>query len=93
VRSSDRQAGFVAWALAVEANFVHPCWENASSRPHELLTPELLADVRRHGLGIVVWHEERPEELRALAQLDVDGICTNTPDVLAAILHHREDET
>ncbi len=40
----------------------------------------------RRGLGIVVWHEERPEELRELVQLDVDGICTNTPDVLASIL-------
>jgi glycerophosphoryl diester phosphodiesterase len=35
-----------------------------------------------------VWHEERRAELRELAQLDVDGICTNAPDVLAEILAH-----
>jgi glycerophosphoryl diester phosphodiesterase len=52
----------------------------------------LVADIRRHGLGIVVWHEERPFELRALARLDVDGICTNRPDVLAAILSEERGE-
>jgi len=86
IASRDREAGFIDWALAVEADYVHPCWERASTTPHELLTPELVAAIRRHGLGIVVWHEERPEELRELVKLDVDGICTNTPDVLAAIL-------
>jgi glycerophosphoryl diester phosphodiesterase len=86
VAARDRQADFVDWVLAIGADYVHPCWEHASPRPHELLTPEMIAGIRRHGLGIVVWHEERPEELRELVKLDVDGICTNTPDVLAAIL-------
>jgi glycerophosphoryl diester phosphodiesterase len=86
----DRQFDFVEWALAVEADYVHPCWERTSPTPHELLTPELIDTFRRHGLGIVVWHEERPEELRELVKLDVDGICTNTPDVLAAILRTSE---
>ena len=86
VASRDREADFLDWALAIEADYVHPCWEHATPSPHELLTPELVAGIRRRGLGIVVWHEERPEELRELVKLDVDGICTNTPDVLAAIL-------
>ena len=86
VASRDRQADFVDWVLAVGADYVHPCWEHASPSPHELLTPELIGRLRGEGLGIVVWHEERPEELRELVKLDVDGICTNTPDVLAAIL-------
>ena len=82
----DRQADFIDWVLAVGANYVHPCWERGSPTPHELLTLELVAAFRQRGLGIVVWHEERPEELRELVRLDVDGICTNTPDVLASIL-------
>ena len=82
----DRQADFIDWALAVEADYIHPCWESGSPTPHELLTPELVTAIRRQGLGIVVWHEERPEELRELVRLDVDGICTNTPDVLASML-------
>lgn len=87
IRAADRKAGFVEWALAIEADYVHPCWEHASPAPHELLTPALIAAIRQQGLGIIVWHEERPEELRKLAKLDVDAICTNTPDLLASILH------
>jgi glycerophosphoryl diester phosphodiesterase len=86
IAARDRQANFVDWAVAVEADYVHPCWERASATPHELLTPDLIGMIRGRGLGIVLWHEERPEELRELVKLDVDGICTNTPDVLAAIL-------
>jgi glycerophosphoryl diester phosphodiesterase len=89
VRAADRQAEYLEWALAIGADFVHPCWESAAPAPHRLLPPELVADIRWRGLGIIVWHEERPAELRELARLDVDGICTNTPDALAAILADR----
>ncbi|MCJ7736791.1 MAG: glycerophosphodiester phosphodiesterase [Anaerolineae bacterium] len=87
-----REEDFVEWALAVDADYVHPCWERASPTPHELLTPALISDIRRQGLGIVVWHEERPSELCELVKLDVDGICTNTPDVLTKILQNRKGE-
>ena len=82
----DRQADFVDWALAVEADYVHLCWEHGSPTPHQLLSEDLITSIRRQGLEIVLWHEERPEELVELVQLDVYGICTNTPDVLASIL-------
>jgi glycerophosphoryl diester phosphodiesterase len=81
----------VEWALAVGADYVHPCWERHDPRPHRLLTSTLLETIRSHHLGIVVWHEERPEELRELVKLDVDAICTNTPDVLAQILKQTEE--
>jgi glycerophosphoryl diester phosphodiesterase len=86
IRREDRQINFVDWALAIEADYVHPCWERASRRPHKLLTPAMIAEFRRHGLGVIVWHEERPAELRELVKLDVDGICTNKPDLLTVIL-------
>ena len=89
IGQENRQADFVAWAEAVEADYVHLCWEKVSSTPHELLTPELLAGIRRRGLGLILWHEERPAELRELVKLDVDGICTNTPDVLSNILREK----
>jgi len=89
IGQDNRQVDFVEWALAVQADYVHPCWEHASPTPHRLLTPELISDIRQRGLGIVLWHEERPSELRELVKLDVDGICTNTPDVLAAILEEQ----
>jgi glycerophosphoryl diester phosphodiesterase len=81
----------VEWALAVGADYVHPCWERHDPRPHRLLTSTLLETIRSHHLGIVIWHEERPEELRELVKLDVDAICTNTPDVLAEILKQTEE--
>jgi glycerophosphoryl diester phosphodiesterase len=79
----------VEWALAIGADYVHPCWENHDPQPHRLLGPNKVAEIRSHGLGIILWHEERPEELRELTRLDVGGICTNTPDVLSKILEEK----
>ncbi len=70
----------ITMARAVNANYVHLCWENRAPHPHQLLTPRLLAALHSAGLGIVLWHEERDEELSVLRSLDVDAICTNTPD-------------
>ena len=72
----------VALARSVQADFVHPCWENAVPRPHTLLTEEWVGRVRQAGLGIILWHEERPEEIAALRRMDVDGICSNAPELL-----------
>lgn len=73
----------VLLAQSVQADYVHPCWENAAPEPHQLLTVEWMQAVRGAGLGIVTWHEERPSEIDALVRLGVDGICSDTPDVLA----------
>lgn len=67
---------------AARTDYVHLCWENRAPEPHKLLTPELLRALRAAGLGIVLWHEERPSELKVLRTLDVDAICSNTPDQL-----------
>jgi glycerophosphoryl diester phosphodiesterase len=75
----------IAWAKSIDADYVHPCWEDQAPQPHRLLTPEVIGSCRAAGLGIILWHEERVRELRALAGADVDGICTNTPDVLRDI--------
>jgi len=90
--SELREKDYVEWALAVNADYVHPCWESASPTPHKLLTPAVISHIRQNGLRIVVWHEERPSELRKLVTLDVDGICTNTPDVLTSILQEQRGE-
>jgi glycerophosphoryl diester phosphodiesterase len=66
------------------ADFLHPCWEH-ETRPDELLAGPWLDDVRRHGLGVVCWHEERPDVLTGLLALGVDGICTDDPALLAAL--------
>jgi glycerophosphoryl diester phosphodiesterase len=76
----------VAEALTAGATFVHLCWEARSHHPAEFVTPDLLARIRRHQLGVILWHEERPDVIEALRGLDVDGICSNRPDLLRRIL-------
>jgi glycerophosphoryl diester phosphodiesterase len=75
----------VRLARQARAHFVHPCWE-ARERPDKLLTQDWLAAVRAQDLGITCWHEERPAVLAALRDLGVDGICTDTPELLTEIL-------
>ena len=65
-------------------------WENASPRPHKSITTQLLAEVRLRGLGIVLWREERPAELRQLVELGIDAIPTNGPDILTALLREQK---
>lgn len=83
----------VRLAQSIQADYVHPCWENAAPEPHKLLTPEWLHSVRQAGLGIVTWHEERPAEIEALVRLGVDGICSDMPDLLTQLTpaksHHQ----
>ena len=90
VRREDRGADFIEWALTIAADYIHPCWVSCSPTPHELLSPAMIAGIRRRGLGIILWHEERPAELRELVKFDVDGICTNRPDLLFTILQERK---
>jgi glycerophosphoryl diester phosphodiesterase len=71
----------VPLAQFARANFVHPCWEQFG-HPASLLTPEWLARVREAELGIICWHEERPEEIAALRRVGVDGICSDAPELL-----------
>ncbi|MEA3334262.1 MAG: glycerophosphodiester phosphodiesterase family protein [Chloroflexota bacterium] len=72
----------VKLAQAVGADYVHPCWESLVPEPHRLLTPEWIARVRQAGLGILLWHEERPTEIAQLRRLGVDGICSDAPELL-----------
>jgi glycerophosphoryl diester phosphodiesterase len=71
----------VQLARAAGATYVHPCWERYE-HPSAKLTPEWIARVRQADLGIVIWHEERPDEIAALRQLGVDAICSDTPELL-----------
>ena len=72
----------VKLAQSIQADYVHPCWEDRAEQPHRLLTPEWIAAVREAELGIVCWHEERPAEVAALKALGVDAICSDRPELL-----------
>ncbi len=69
-------------ASETNADFVHPCWENEGNCPDELLSRSWIDRVHGAGLGVIAWHEERPDVIKALYHLGVDGICSNRPDML-----------
>jgi hypothetical protein len=77
-------------AKAYRVDGVHLCWEARASRPHGLVNAALIERLRRAGLAITLWHEEREDELRTLVGLEPDAICTNAPAVLRRIVdaHH-----
>jgi glycerophosphoryl diester phosphodiesterase len=80
----------VRLAAAYRSDGVHPCWEARSPYPHRLLDVAAIAHLRRAGLAITFWHEERESELRALVALGPDAICTNTPALLRSIVGRNE---
>jgi glycerophosphoryl diester phosphodiesterase len=75
-------------AHLAQADFIHPCWED-EDHPDQLLSHTWLDTARAQGLGVVTWHEERPDVLVALRELGVDGICTDAPGLLADVLGRR----
>jgi glycerophosphoryl diester phosphodiesterase len=81
VLTGKRDIDFVALAREAKADCIHFCWERHTS-PHTLLTDELMKICRDNGLKVVIWHEERPEEIREIVKRDIYGICSNLPDLL-----------
>jgi glycerophosphoryl diester phosphodiesterase len=77
----SRHVDAVKLAQSVGARYVHPCWERFPN-PSAMLTAEWIARVRDAGLGILCWHEERADEIAALRQVGVDGICSDAPELL-----------
>jgi len=76
-------------AAAFRVDGVHLCWETRAPRPHRLLDRTVIDRLRRAGLAITLWHEEREDELRAMVAFEPDAICTNTPAVLRRIVDER----
>lgn len=79
----------VLLANAVNADYVHPCFERFEN-PHELITGEWLQRVRDSDLGVICWHEERPAVIKSLFELGVDGICSDRPELLKAEYQARQ---
>jgi glycerophosphoryl diester phosphodiesterase len=55
----------------------------------EDLTPEALARAHDLGLEVVVWTANRPDDMAALIEMGVDGIITDYPDRLRAVMAAR----
>ncbi len=85
VKLSDRDKIF-ALGRKYKPDYLHPCWENYSETPSELLTEDFFKKAKDGNFSIVTWHEENKEELKNLASLPVYGICTDKPGLLSKIL-------
>jgi glycerophosphoryl diester phosphodiesterase len=52
---------------------------------HALITPALLRACHDSGLELIAWTVDDLERMRQLAELGVDGICSNDPRLLARL--------
>jgi glycerophosphoryl diester phosphodiesterase len=50
------------------------------------VTPELVAEARRNDIKVVTWTVNDPKEMKALMAMGLDGIMTDFPDRLAALV-------
>lgn len=50
------------------------------------LTSDMVREARRRGLSVYTWTADPEAEIRRLAELGVDGICTNFPDRALRVL-------
>lgn len=55
----------------------------------EVVTAEVVAEVRRRGMQLHVWTIDDPDEMVRLLDLGVDGIMTDRPAVLKDVLQER----
>lgn len=78
---ADWEADFVALARQAGADCIHFCWERHPS-PHRLLTDAVLRRAQEADLAVLLWHEERPDEIRELVRKPIYGICSNAPERL-----------
>jgi len=54
-----------------------------------ILTPRLIRDLHRRGVLVHVWTVNEPADMQRLLDWGVDGILSDFPDRLAAVLHER----
>jgi glycerophosphoryl diester phosphodiesterase len=71
-----------------DADIVHLCWEQGGARPQDLVTRDLIEEMKPVGRHLVLWHEERPDVIADLVRLPVIGICSNRPELLLSAVEH-----
>jgi glycerophosphoryl diester phosphodiesterase len=54
-----------------------------------VVTPHFVREAHRHSIPVQVWTVNREDDMRRLLDLGVDGIQTDRPDLLAAVLTER----
>ena len=78
----------IATGCLTSAAVDDPTLERLAAAGHRALHPwdaqvdeTLVALCRRHGLAVNTWTCNEPARLVALAELGIDGVCTDVPDV------------
>ncbi|WP_068550240.1 glycerophosphodiester phosphodiesterase [Thermosulfidibacter takaii] len=72
-------------AKKYSCHFVHPCWEARSPYPEQLINHDDVETVKREGLEMIIWQEDRPQALEVMLRLPAYGICTNNPEIFSKI--------
>ena len=57
---------------------------------HSAADPEFIYEVRRRGISLWVWTVDTPERMQELIHAGIDGITTNYPQRLNAVLENRD---
>jgi glycerophosphoryl diester phosphodiesterase len=57
---------------------------------YKMLSPDLVAELKRRGFGVWTWTVNEAAVMRALSTWGVDSITTDRPDVLAEILEKQQ---
>lgn len=78
-----------AWGVPVGAPSIDALQVPPSSGPVALVTEALIARAHRDGIAVHVWTIDDAVEMRRLLDLGVDGIMTDRPAVLKAVLEER----
>lgn len=55
-----------------------------------MLTPELVAEIKGHGILLTPWTVDEPGEMRRMLDLGVDGLMTNRADLFSEVIKERE---
>lgn len=50
-----------------------------------ILSPEFIMDLHAHGLAVLAWTIDRPEDMKTLLSWGVDGLTSNRPDLFARV--------
>ncbi len=81
ILTGEKDIDFVKLAQEAQADCILFCWEQ-HPYPHTMLTDKLMKTCEDAGLKVVIWHEERPDEIREIVKLNIYGIFSNLPDLL-----------
>ncbi|HEX7049042.1 MAG TPA: glycerophosphodiester phosphodiesterase [Longimicrobiales bacterium] len=72
------------WAPPGDVVQLPDVWEG-----RRIVTPRLVRDLHAHGKAVHVWTIDETEDMRRLLDWGVDGVVTDRPDRLVAVLRER----